>query len=144
MRTVKELIDIRICGTAAHLTDPENLVYVLGMEGELFELNVRTLKTKLLFDLTQALGTPGEFKCHFKDCYTAYGRLVVANNDYSEPDFLGTQSEGTLAEFDGKKWTVLERKPFVCVHGRGKFTGTIFATGWDRASAHPEGLHRRR
>ena len=134
VRTVKELIDIRLCGTATHLFDPENLVYVLGMEGELFELNVRTLQTKLLFDLTQALGTPGEFKCHFKDCYTAYGRLVVANNDYSEPDFLGAQSEGTLAEYDGQTWTVLERKPFVCVHGRGKFTGTIFATGWDRAS----------
>jgi hypothetical protein len=134
VRTVKEVIDVRICGTAQHLFDPQNLVYLLGMEGELFELNVRTLAIRKLFDLTQALGTPGEFKCHFKDCYSAYGRLVVVNNDYSEPDFLGRQSEGTLAEWDGKTWTVLERKPFVCVHGRGRFTGTIFATGWDRAS----------
>jgi hypothetical protein len=134
VRTVKELIDIRLCGVAEHLTDPANLVYLLGMEGELFELNVHTLATKKLFDLTQALGTPGEFKCHFKDCYSGYGRLIVVNNDYSEPDYLGQQSEGTLAEWDGKTWTVLERKPFVCVHGRGKFTGTIFATGWDRSS----------
>ena len=134
LRTVKEVIDVRISGTARHLTDPENLVYLLGMEGELFELNVRTLAVKKLFDLTQELGTPGEFGCHFKDCYTAYGRLVVANNDYSEPDFLGQQTEGTLAEWDGKTWTILERKPFVCVHGRGRFTGTIFATGWDRSS----------
>jgi hypothetical protein len=134
VRTVKELIDIRLCGVAEHLTDPDNLVYLLGMEGELFELNVHTLATNKLFDLTQALGTPGEFKCHFKDCYSGYGRLIVVNNDYSEPDYLGQQSEGTLAEWDGKTWTVLERKPFVCVHGRGKFTGTIFATGWDRSS----------
>jgi hypothetical protein len=134
LRTVKEVIDVRISGTARHLTDPENMVYLLGMEGELFELNVRTLAVKKLFDLTQELGTPGEMRCHFKDCYTAYGRLVVANNDYSEPDFLGEQTEGTLAEWDGKTWTVLERKPFVCVHGRGRFTGTIFATGWDRSS----------
>jgi len=134
VRTVLELIDIRLCGVARHLTDPANQVYLLGMEGELFELNVLTLETKKLFDLTQALGTPGETKCHFKDCYSAFGKLVVVNNDYSEPDFLGVQSEGTLAEYDGKKWTVLERKPFVCVHGRGQFTGTIFATGWDRAS----------
>jgi hypothetical protein len=134
LRTVKEVIDVRISGTARHLTDPENMVYLLGMEGELFELNVRTLAVKKLFDLTQELGTPGEMRCHFKDCYSAYGRLVIANNDYSEPDFLGQQIEGTLAEWDGKTWTILERKPFVCVHGRGRFTGTIFATGWDRAS----------
>jgi hypothetical protein len=135
VRTVPELIDIRICGTARHLSDPDNLVYMLGMEGELFSLNVHTLAVEKLFDLTQALGTPGETKCHFKDCYSQFGRLVVTNNDYSEDDFLGKQTEGTLAEYDGKKWTVLERKPFVCVRGRGAFTDTIFATGWDRASA---------
>jgi len=135
VRTVKELIYIRLCGTAVHLTDPKNLVYMLGMEGELFELDVHTLKTRLIFDLTKALDTPGEMKCHFKDCYSAHGRLVVVNNDYAEPDFLGQQAEGTLAEFDGKKWTVLERKPFVAVNGLGHFGETIFATGWDRASA---------
>jgi hypothetical protein len=135
VRTVEALTDVRLTGTARHLHDPENWVYMLGMEGELFELNVHSLEVKLLFDLTQTLGTPGEFKCHFKDCYSAFGRLVVVNNDYAEADFLGEQSEGTLAEWDGETWTVLERKPFVCVHGRGEFSGTIFATGWDRASA---------
>lgn len=135
VRTVKELVDVRICGTARHLTDPENMVYMLGMEGELFELNVHTLSTKLLFDLTKELGTPGEGSCHFKDCYTWAGRLVIVNNDYSEPDFLGKQSEGTLAEFDGVKWSVIERKPFVSVNGLGYFGDTIFASGWDRASA---------
>ena len=135
VRTVTELIYVRLCGTAKHLTDPDNMVYILGMEGELFELNVHTLAVTKLFDLTQSLGTPGEHKCHFKDCYTAFGRLVIVNNDYSEADFLGKQHEGTLAEYDGKEWRVLERKPFVCVRGRGTFTDTIFATGWDRSSA---------
>ncbi|MDR1191934.1 MAG: hypothetical protein LBK60_09795 [Verrucomicrobiales bacterium] len=135
VRTVSALTEVRLCGTARHLTDPDHLVYMLGMEGELFELNVRTLKVRLLFDLTKALDTPGETKCHFKDCYTEVGRLVVANNDYSEPDFLGQQSEGTLAEFDGEKWTVLERKPFVGLGGLGWYGNTIFANGWDRASA---------
>lgn len=135
LRTVKELVDVRLCGTAQHLTDPENLVYMLGMEGELFELNVRTLKTKLLYDLTKELQTPGEGSCHFKDCYTAHGRLVIANNDYNGDDFLGKRKEGTLAEFDGKKWKVIENKPFVAVNGLGHFGKTIFATGWDRASA---------
>ena len=135
VRTVEALREVRLCGTASHLTDPKNLVYMLGMEGELFELNVHTLQVQQLCDLTQALGTPGEFKCHFKDCYTGCGRLVVANNDYAEADFLGQQAEGTLAEFDGKKWTVLDRRPYVAVNGLGHFGNTIFATGWDRASA---------
>ncbi len=135
LRTVPELIDIRLCGTAKHLADPDNLVYMLGMEGELFELNVHTLACRQLFDLTKELGTPGEFSCHFKDCYTGHGRLVVANNDYGPGDFLGERQEGTLAEYDGEKWTILERKPFVCARGRGRFTDTIFATGWDRASS---------
>ncbi|MEM1058472.1 MAG: hypothetical protein AAGK14_04425 [Verrucomicrobiota bacterium] len=135
VRTVGELADVRLCGTASHLEDPDNLVYMLGMEGELFELNVHDLSVKLLFDLTKALDTPGEMRCHFKDCYTGEGRLVITNNDYSEPDFLGQQQEGTLAEFDGKEWRVLERKPFVAVNGLGYFGHTIFASGWDRASA---------
>ncbi len=135
VRTVPELVDIRLCGTARHLSDPENLVYMLGMEGELFELNVQTLAVKMIFDLTRELGTPPEGRCHFKDCYSEFGRLVIANNDYSEADFLGRQQEGTLAEYDGTNWKILERKPFVCVRGRGSFAGTIFATGWDRASA---------
>ncbi len=135
VRTVQELVDIRLCGTARHLTDPEQLVYMLGMEGELFELNVNTLEVTQLFDLTQELDTPGERSCHFKDCYTAHGRLVITNNDYNEDDFLGNRKEGTLAEYDGTEWRVLERKPFVCVNGMGFFGETIFANGWDRASA---------
>jgi len=135
VRTVEKLIDVRLCGTARHLTDSDNLVYMLGMEGELFELNVYTLEATQIFDLTRELDTAGEFGCHFKDCYTEFGRLVVTNNDYSEPDFQGKQTQGTLAEYDGEKWTILERKPFVCVQGRGQFTDTIFASGWDRASA---------
>jgi len=135
VRTVPALTEIRLCGTACHLTDPDNLVYMLGMEGELLELNVHTLKTKLLFDLTKELQTPGEGSCHFKDCYTEGGRLVVVNNDYSEPEFLGKKREGTLAEYDGKKWTILENKPFVGLGGLGVYGKTIFANGWDRASA---------
>ncbi|RRJ97041.1 hypothetical protein Ga0100231_008570 [Opitutaceae bacterium TAV4] len=135
VRTVAALTEIRLCGTARHLTDPANLVYMLGMEGELFELNVHTLETKHIFDLQKELRTPGEGSCHFKDCFCKEGRLVVVNNDYSEAEFLGKQREGTLAEFDGQKWTIIEHKPFVAVNGLGHFGNTIFASGWDRASA---------
>jgi hypothetical protein len=82
VRTVPELVDIRLAGCARHLFNPTNWICLLGMEGELVELNVYTLEVNHLFDLTKALDTPGEMKCHFKDCYTAFGRLVVVNNDY--------------------------------------------------------------
>jgi hypothetical protein len=135
IRTVPELRPLRVCGTTRHLTDPENLVYVLCMEGELFELNVHTLECRQVGDLNNELGTSGEFHVHYKDCYTAFGRLVVCSNEYDELDWSGERSEGRLAEYDGKSWRVLEHKPFTAVSGRHEFGGTIFASGWDQASA---------
>ncbi|UFU06141.1 hypothetical protein [Ruania halotolerans] len=136
IRTVPELQPLRVCGTTRHLTDPENLVYVLCMEGELFELNVHTLECRQVFDLNTELDTAGERgKIHYKDCYTSFGRLVVCSNEYHEADWAGEQAEGRLAEFDGTEWRILERKPFTSISGRHEFGGTIFATGWDQASA---------
>ena len=135
VRTITPLLDIRIAGTAAHLSDPDNKVLFLGMEGELFEVDVKTLAVRQLFDLCKELDTPGEFRAHYKDIYTAFGRVVVADNTYDEKDFKGQASDGRLAEWDGKTWRILERKPFVCVHGLGEFAKTMFALGWDRCSA---------
>lgn len=135
IRTVPELRPLRVCGTTRHLEDPENKVYVLCMEGELFELDVRTLKCRQIFDMQEILGTHGEGKVHFKDCYASFGRLVVCSNEYHEPDWKRQQAQGRLAEFDGREWRILERKPFTCISGRHDFGGTIFASGWDQASA---------
>ncbi|MEM6331892.1 MAG: hypothetical protein AAF823_00950 [Planctomycetota bacterium] len=135
IRTVPELQPLRVCGTCRHLSDPEHLVYVLCMEGELFELNVQTLRCVQVFDLNEELKTRGEFKVHYKDCYCCFGRLVVCSNQYGEADWRGDQSEGRLAEYNGEAWTILERRPFTCISGRHEFGGTMFATGWDQASA---------
>jgi len=132
VRTIEALVDVRVCSTMRHLTDPDNKVYMLGMEGEFFETDVRTLETKQLFDLTRELGVRYP---HFKAGYCEFGRVVVTNNSYLEDDFLGKEALGRLAEWDGTAWKILERAPFVEATGRGTFGGTIFATGWDRASA---------
>lgn len=134
IRTVPELVPVRVCGTTGHLTNRE-IVYVLAMEGELFELNMVTLECRQIADLQSVLQTEAEGKVHFKDCYSRFGRLVVCSNDYHEPDWGGQRDQGRLAEWDGKTWTVLERKPFTCISGRHDFGGTMFATGWDRSSA---------
>jgi len=135
IRTVKELQPLRVCGTCRHLTDPANLVYVLAMEGEVFELNVRTLECVQVFDLQKELSTEKEGMVHFKDCYCEFGKLVVCSNEYFESDWKGDRSQGRLAEYDGTKWTIIDRKPFIGITGRAKFAPTMFANGWDQASA---------
>jgi hypothetical protein len=135
VRTIEGLVDVRLCSTMRHLEQPDRKVYMLGMEGELFEMDARTLEARQIADLTVELGVPSHQYAHFKAGYSALGRVVVANNSYDERDFLGTEAAGRLAEWDGQTWTILERRPFVEVAGRGSFAGTIFAAGWDRASA---------
>lgn len=135
IRTVPELAPLRVCGTTKHMVDPDNLVYVLCMEGELFELNVHTLECRQIADLQEVLETEGEGKTHFKEAYSSFGRLVVCSNEYDEQDWAGNRDQGRLAEWDGSTWTVLQKKPFTCVSGRHRFGGTMFATGWDQASA---------
>ena len=135
VRTIEAIADARLTATMQHLHDPEHLVYFLGMEGELFEVDVHTLRATQLFDLTRELGMPQDMWPHFKGGHTAQGRVVVCNNSYDEPEFLGQRSAGRLAEWDGERWTVLAEKPFMEASGRENIGGAIFATGWDEASA---------
>lgn len=154
VRTIAEFADHRLAATMDHLTDPDNKVYVLSMEGMFFEVDVRTLHVTHLFDLRDELQIPANVRLHFKSGHTGQGRVVVANNSYYESDFhqgQGAQSApvaglyeadsgggplgGRLAEWDGQRWTILERKPFNEATGRRNWGQVIFATGWDRASA---------
>jgi hypothetical protein len=80
VRTCTELSKHRLAATMVHLTDSENKVYFLTMEGLFFECNVHTLEVTLLFDLVKELNIPETGYIHFKDGYTGNGRVVVANN----------------------------------------------------------------
>lgn len=135
VRSAEALLEVRTCSTMRHLRDPANKVYVLGMEGEFYEMDVRTLECVLLVDLTVELDVPDHKYAHFKAAYSNFGRVVVANNSYDERDFTGQEAAGRLAEWDGENWSIIERNPFVEVNGRGDFAGTIFAMGWDKRSA---------
>lgn len=135
VRTVPDLVEVRICSTMRHLASPNDMVYMLGMEGEFYEMNVHTLRPTLLADLTVELDVPDHQYAHFKAAYSNFGRVVVANNSYDERDFTGVEAAGRLAEWDGEQWTIIERNPFIEVNGRGDFAGTIFAMGWDKRSA---------
>ena len=137
VRTIEAIKGHRLCATCTHLTDPKNMVYFLGMEGEFWEVNVHSLEATQLFDLREMLeirdATP-----HFKSAYTGQGRVVVANNTYDEKEFLEQRQAGRLAEWDGKTWTIVERNPFVEVSGSaGNATyggDVVYATGWTKSS----------
>jgi hypothetical protein len=137
VRTIDDLKDYRLTATVAHLTDPKNKVYMLGMEGRFWELDVNTLKATLLYNLVKELDI-NDAVCHFKDAATAQGRVVVANNTYDEKEYLNERSAGRLAEWNGDKWTIIERNPFVGVgvslSGPSYGGDTIFATGWNNSS----------
>ena len=137
VRTIEGLRRYRLAATCAHLTDPKNKVYFLGMEGRFWEVDVHSLETKRLFNLVKELEIT-KAKEHFKSAYTAQGRVVVANNTYDEKEHLGKRDAGRLAEWDGDEWTIIERNPFVEVHGSassGSYGGhTIYAVGWTRSS----------
>lgn len=141
VRTFTDLVNIRITATARHLADPVHWVYMLGMEGELYEANVDTLECRPIADLQQVLnsgqpGDPGYSVLHMKGAYSAHGRLVVANNTYNNLDHTGASAQGRLAEWDGDEWTILDTAQYNEVAGAVSGIGTAtFATGQDRASA---------
>lgn len=133
--TFPELVDIRLTAVMRHLEDPARLVYFLGMEGEFIEADLQTMATRQLFNLREKLDFGDGAYMHFKDGYTAHGRVVVANNAYRDSDYAGRTADGRLAEWDGDSWIVLERCQFNAVTGRTSIGNAIFATGADNASA---------
>jgi len=99
---------------------------------------VKTLNVTFLMDLKKELGLSGKTPPHFKSASTNHGRVVVANNSYYAKDFLDpSDCDGRLAEWDGRKWTILERTQFntTACRAPGDLLGpATFAVGQDRAS----------
>ncbi len=133
----------RITAIARHLTDPENRVYYYDMEGMLYEANVHTLEVKKLYHNP----LPG---WHGKGGYTSQGKLVLANNgeagenpkDWQVPveGQKGPEKYGVLAEFDGRNFTVVERKQFTDVTTCNGINAVpdeqspLWTMGWDKRS----------
>lgn len=148
VRTIEDLKGQRLTATARHLVDPAGRVYVLTMEGLLYEVDVKTLAATRLVDLNRELGLPPGAQPHYKGAFTAQGRLVVANNTYEEEEALGRRAAGRLAEWDGRgPWRVLETNPFVEVSGKQnprvgeRYGNTLYALGWDDRSVILRVLH---
>ncbi|TWT84907.1 Choline-sulfatase [Planctomycetes bacterium CA13] len=144
IRTISpNVMPMRVTAIARHLSDPQDMVYYIDMEGAIWEANVHTLAVKRLFKKP----VPG---WHSKGGYTSQGRLVISNNgelhvgDYNDVLVGGKakneEERGVLAEFDGTNWKIVERRQFTEVTGPSGITGgsdgddPIWTMGWDRRS----------
>lgn len=146
VRTISpKTMPARVTAIARHLADPENKVYVVDMEGMIYEADVHTLAVKKLFHKP----VPG---WHGKGAYTSQGRLVVSNNgelkvgggyeDHLVVEDLPDDPEnaGVLAQWDGKTWEIIERRQYTEVttpagiHAVPDDLGPLWSIGWDRRS----------
>ena len=144
----------RYTALARDLSDPKNKILIATMEEGFYELDVKSLKTKTLYEdgnvrqkkkddiennSSSAL-LPG---AHGKGAYSGQGVLVYSNN--GEPGSQALKQfdieAGVLAEWNGKDWKVVRRNQFVEVTGPGGIYGNtnpatdpIWATGWDYKS----------
>ena len=132
----------RLTATASHITNPTQKIYVFTMEEGLYEVDVNTLEVKVIFEDRNKKDIPDLLPgYHGKGAYTAQNHLVVANNGEQGaalPDYTGPS--GCLAEWEGKKWEVIQRNPFCEVTGPGGLYGNqcgeepLWAAGWDTKS----------
>lgn len=137
----------RITAIARHLTDPVNKVYYYDMEGMLYEADINTLEVNKLYNNP----LPG---WHGKGGYTAQGKLVLSNNGESDWDGFDSSNEwqvpvegqkgpemnGILAEYDGTKFSVVERRQFTDVTTKNGVNAIpddsypLWSIGWDKRS----------
>ena len=137
----------RITAVARHLTDPARKVYMIDMEGPIWEVDVRTLEPRRLF----VKPVPG---WHAKGGYTGQGRLIVANNgelrtadlDKLHMGIAGdhmVERPGGRGRARGIRWGTGRsslRRPHTEVTGPGGLEGEstpgapVWSVGWDKRS----------
>jgi hypothetical protein len=146
----------RPTGTARHLENPENKLYIATMEEGLYEIDVHTLDVTCWINdrngnsganvYAEALNSqlPGY---HGKGLYTGQGALYYSNNgEHGRAAMTDPTTEsGALAQWGGPghDWEMLVREQFTEVTGPGGIYGApegeedtapVWAMGWDHRS----------
>jgi len=109
----------RYTGSARHLTDPANKIYIGTMEEGFYEVDVNTLKAKELYKDSNeawrlyrkdAKNTPKPVEllpgAHGKGLYSGQGVMVFSNNGENSAAAMEhfDALSGSLSEWDGKDW----------------------------------------
>jgi hypothetical protein len=141
----------RPTGNARHLTDPAGKIYFASMEEGFYEVDVRTLGVRQLYEDANLPQLRKEAKdhggallpgYHGKGFYSGQGRAIYANNGEIGGGALPPDTpSGCLAEWDGKDWKVVRRNQYTEVTGPGGIHGNpnpekdpVWAVGWDHRS----------
>ncbi len=139
----------RHTGNARHLTDPANKIYYGTMEEGFYEVDVKTLDVKELYqDGNSKKGIKDDTNnvlpgVHGKGLYSGQGVMLFTNNGEGTREALSKfdVKAGVLAEWDGKDWKIIRRNQFTEVTGPGGIYGNanpetdpLWATGWDYKS----------
>jgi hypothetical protein len=141
----------RPTGNARHLASPADTIYAATMEEGLYEVDVRSLAVRQLYEdanvayrrkAAKDISGPLLPGYHGKGLYSGQGRLVYSNNgEYGGEDMLPSSPSGCLAEWDGREWRVVRRNQFTEVTGPGGLYGNgdpdrdpIWSIGWDHRS----------
>jgi len=150
VRTISpEKMPGRLTGSARHLSDPENKIYIATMEEGLYSVNMTTLDVEEHIkdgNRQKAIGNGVKSKLpgyHGKGLYSGQGKLIYANNGQKSklartvPDI----DSGALASWQGNgDWELIRRNQFTEVTGPGGIYGNenvedqIWAMGWDYRS----------
>ena len=144
----------RFTGNARHLSDPGGKIYIGTMEEGFYEVDVKTLNTKMLYqdgnvnekknnDIAKNQNVSLLPGAHGKGLYSGQGVLVYSNNGEASEEAL-TRFDieaGVLAEWNGIDWKVIRRNQFTEITGPGGIYGNknpetdpIWATGFDYKS----------
>ena len=144
----------RHTGNARHLFNPKEMIYYGTMEEGFYEVDVNTLKVKMLYEDRNVKGSKGEDESanlpsallegvHGKGLYSGQGVMIYSNNGEAGEKALKQFDidAGSLSEWDGEDWKLVRRNQFVEVTGPGGIYGNknpdtdpIWATGWDHKS----------
>ena len=141
----------RHTGNARHLFDPAGKIYCATMEEGFYQVDVHTLDVTVLYTDTHYLDGSGNGEkraanlpgVHGKGLYSGQGVLVYSNNGEWGPEVTERFDipSGSLCEWDGESWKMIQRDQFVEVTGPGGIDGNtnpetdpIWVTGWDHKS----------
>jgi hypothetical protein len=140
----------RLTGTARHLTDPANKLYIATMEEGLYEVDVNDLSVvECIKDGNRqpAIGEGTDSQLpgyHGKGLYSGQGYLIYSNNGENSKEARRDPfvPSGALASWQGEgDWKLIRRNQFVEVTGPGGIYGNenpdedpLWAMGWDAHS----------